>query len=316
MKASSFQPFSPKSVLIFGVFAVAMSSIFIRFAQSGAPSLTIAAYRLFISGMVLTPFAIAKNRKEMAAMKKEDYLFVLLSAFLLAVHFHAWITSLEYTSVASSVVIVNTSPLWLALLARIFLKEEIRSATLIGLGVALIGGVIVALSESCSLSNLGFICPNLDQLFSGKAYIGNLLALLGALTGAGYYLMGRKLRPSISLLSYISLVYGLAGVILVIYALINRVPLFGFSPSTYLWLILLALVPQILGHSSFNYALGYLPAVYISLPLLGEPIISAILAHFILDETPGPLKIIGGTLIISGIILGLWPNNQQQNAQV
>ena len=293
-----------------------MASIFIRFAQAGAPSLTIAAYRLFISGLVLAPFALIKNREEITSLRRTDYIFILLSALLLAVHFYAWITSLEHTSVASSVVIVNSSPLWLALMARIFLKEAIRKATLIGLVIALLGGLIVAVSDSCQLLASQIICPKVEELFQEKAFIGNLLALLGAMMGAGYYLIGRKLRPTISLLTYIFLVYGMAGIMLVFYALITGVPLLGFSPITYLWLILLALIPQILGHSSFNYALGYLPAVYISLPLLGEPLTSGILAYFILNESPDILKILGGILIISGIILGAWTGNELQDTQV
>lgn len=316
MKSPSAPPFSPKLVLIFGIFAVSMSSIFIRFAQDEAPSLTIAAYRMFISGLVLAPFAISRNSNEIRAMKRNEVLLALLSGFLLAIHFHTWITSLEYTSVASSVVIVTTSPLWLAILARIFLKEEIPRSTSIGLVVALAGGIIVALSDSCQPSSAGFICPAFNDFLGGRAFLGNMLALVGALTGAGYFLIGRRLRPSLSLLSYIFLVYGIAGLILTMFAIASGVPLFAFSAKTFLWLLLLALIPQILGHSSFNYALGLLPAAYISLPLLGEPLSSSILAFFILGEIPSLLKIAGGMLILAGILLGSWSVKGENRAKV
>ncbi len=304
VKKQFTHPFSPQIVLVIGIFAVSISSIFIRFAQNEAPSLTIAAYRLFVSGLVLAPFAIIKNRKEISLLKRSEILLAFLSALLLAIHFHTWISSLEYTSVASSVVIVMTSPLWLAILARIFLNERLTQATVIGLAVALLGGIIVAVSDSCFQSGFAFTCPSLENFLSGEAFQGNILALIGAITGAGYFLIGRKLRPTLSLLTYIFLVYGIAGAILVLFALFTGVPLFGFSGITFLWLILIALIPQLLGHSSFNYALGLLPAVYISLPLLGEPVTSSILAYFLLGEIPGWLKIFGGILIIGGILIG------------
>lgn len=307
---------SPKIVLIIGILAVSMASIFIRFAQEEAPSLSIAAYRMFVSGLVIAPFALVNKRDELANLSRNEILLALLSGLMLAIHFHTWITSLEYTSVASSVVLVTTSPLWLTLMARFFLDEKIPRLALIGLVVALLGGVIVALSDSCQRIGLLPVCPPLSEFLGGTAFLGNALALAGAISGAGYFLIGRRLRPNLSLLSYIFLVYSFAGLILVALALVSGAQLFGFAPITYVWLILLALVPQVLGHSSFNYALGVLPAVYISLPLLGEPLTSSLLAAIILGEAPSALKVLGGALILGGILLGSLPSNRNTATSV
>ena len=133
--------------------------------------------------------------------------------------------------------------------------------------------------------------------------VGNLLALAGALFAAGYLLIGRKVRGNISLLSYTFLVYGIAGIVLLLFAFSFREPLWGFSPPTYLILLALAIIPQIIGHSSFNWALGYLSAAFVSITLLGEPIGSAVLAFLLLQETPTMLKVIGAILILAGIYI-------------
>jgi drug/metabolite transporter (DMT)-like permease len=135
----------------------------------------------------------------------------------------------------------------------------------------------------------------------GQAFLGDLLALVGAVAAAGYLLIGRKLRARISLLSYIFMVYGMAAVVLLgIMFAAGQSPL-GYPPQTYLWLLLLALIPQLIGHSTYNWALGYLSAAYVSIALLGEPIGSTILAYFLLSETPTLFKIVGGILILAGI---------------
>jgi drug/metabolite transporter (DMT)-like permease len=137
----------------------------------------------------------------------------------------------------------------------------------------------------------------------GRAFLGDILALCGAIAGAGYLLIGRKLRAKVSLVSYISLAYGMAAVVLVIIMLTAREQPFGYSPQIYLWLVLLAVIPQLIGHSTFNWALGYLSAAFVSITLLGEPIGSTILAYFILNERPGLVKLAGGAMILVGIYI-------------
>jgi drug/metabolite transporter (DMT)-like permease len=287
----------------FGILAVSTASIFIRYAQEDAPSLVIAAFRLAIATLVLSPLTLTRHRAELKALTRQEAILALLSGSFLALHFATWISSLEYTSVASSVVLVSTTPLWVALLSPFTIKEPLRRAVIFGLILALIGGTIVGLSDACVLQNSGITCPAMADFLKGDAFIGDLLALAGAVMGASYILIGRQLRGNVSLITYISVVYGMAAVVLVLIMFAAGQSPWGYPPQTYLWFVLLALIPQLLGHSTFNWALGYLSAAYVSITLLGEPIASTILAYFLLQETPSDVKLIGAILILAGIYI-------------
>lgn len=285
-----------------GIMAVSTASIFIRFAQEYTPSLVIATFRLVFASLIIAPFAILKHRAELRSLNRRDVMLGLLSGIFLALHFATWISSLEYTSVASSVVLVTTTPLWVALLSPWVLKEPITRAVIWGMILALIGGTIVGLSDLCNW-NGGLVCPPVGQFIQGQAFWGDFLALVGAWMAAGYLLIGRNLRVKISLIPYIFVVYGMAAIILMLITLASGETLIGYPPQAYYWMLLLALIPQLLGHSTFNWALKYLPASLVSITLLGEPIGSTILAIIILGETPTPLKWIGAFLILLGIFL-------------
>ena len=311
----------PALAIPVGILAVSTSSIFIRYAHAdGVSSLVIAAWRLSLASLILAPIALLRYRGELRALDRRGLSLALLSGVFLAIHFATWITSLEYTSVASSVVLVSTSPLWVAILAPLTIREPVGRSVLIGMGLALIGGTIVGLSDSCSLQLYsgqalnGFSslqCPPLSEFVEGAAFLGDLLALAGALAAAGYLLIGRSLRANMSLIPYIFVVYGMAAITLVILMFAAGESPFGYAPQTYLWLLLLALVPQLLGHSTFNWALGYLPAAFVSVTLLGEPIGSALLAYFILDEVPTTLMIFGAILILVGIYIASRRESEQ-----
>ncbi len=287
--------------LAVGVLAVSTASIFIRFAQTETSSLVIAAGRLVFATLILAPFTLSRHSGELLRLKKADLVLALFSGVILALHFATWITSLEYTSVASSVVLVTTTPLWVGLLAPLTIKEPFSKAIKIGMLFALVGGTIVGLSDVCVLNEGAVICPPLSEFASGKAFFGDLLALTGAVMAAGYMILGRRLRSSISLASYIFLVYGMAALTLVVIMLFAGENPIGISPMTLIWILLLAIIPQLLGHSIFNWALGYLSAGFVSITLLGEPIGSTILAYILLNEAPTMLKIFGAILILIGI---------------
>jgi drug/metabolite transporter (DMT)-like permease len=278
-----------------------MSSIFIRYAQAYAPSMVIAAYRLTLAALLLAPLAVLRHRKELRALSRGELALGLLSGIFLAFHFATWITSLEYTTVASSVVLVSTTPLWVALLSPFTVRERLTRPILIGMMLALIGGTIVGLSDSCAWSGAGLLCPSLRDFIRREAFLGDLLALAGAIMGASYLLIGRRLRGKMSLLSYIFVVYGMAAVVLVVIMLVARQQPTGYPAPAYLWFVLLALVPQLVGHSTFNSALRYLSVAFVSITLLGEPIGSTILAYLLLEEIPSALKIFGAILILAGI---------------
>ncbi len=224
------------------------------------------------------------------------------SGLFLAVHFATWISSLEYTSVASSVVFVATGPLWVALLSPMLLNEKLTCAAIVGLALALLGGTVIGLSDACVVRN-GFHCPELRHIMEGRAMWGNFLALAGAWAVTGYLIIGRKLRATMPLIPYIFMVYGIAALMLIIIMFAAGKSPMGYPLQTYGWIFLLAAVPQLIGHSTYNWALGYLPAAFVAVATLGEPIGSAVLAYFILKETPGIAILMGGLLILFGIYL-------------
>ena len=288
--------------LFTAILAVSTASIFIRFAQTDTPSLVIAALRLTFASLALAPVALTRHRMELRSLTRRELLLGLLSGLFLAVHFATWISSLEYTSVASSVVFVSTGPLWVALLSPFVLKEPLTRPVMIGMSFALLGGVIIGMSDACSW-NHGLVCPPLDHILHGKMLLGDLLALVGAWMVAGYLMIGRKLRVKMSLVPYIFLVFGMASICLLAVVGVARESLFGYGWLTYVWILLLAFVPQLIGHSIYNWALAYLSAALVAVMTLGEPIGSSILAYFILKETPALLVIAGGVLILLGIYL-------------
>ena len=291
-------PFS----LLVAILAVSTASIFIRFAQREAPSLVIAALRLTIASLVLMPVALTRYRGELRALTRSDLLFGLLSGVFLAIHFATWISSLEYTSIASSVVLVSTGPLWVALLSPIFLKEPLTRPVLFGMTLALLGGLMIGLSDSCQLDG-GLTCPPFSKFVQGKAFLGNILALAGAWAVAGYLMIGRRLRAAMALIPYIFVVYGSAAICLLVAMILAGQSPGGYSQLIYVWIFLLALVPQLIGHTTYNWALRYLPAALVSITTLAEPVGSAILAFVILQEAPTRLIVFGGVLILAGIYL-------------
>lgn len=289
--------------IVIAILAVSTASIFIRFAQmDGAPSLVIAALRLTFATMLLAPLALIRHRDEIKRLTQTEWLLAVSSGIFLAVHFATWITSLEFTSVASSVVFVSTGPLWVALLSPMLLKEHVSRTAIIGLGLALVGGTIIGLSDAC-MWDAGLACPALADVLQGPAMWGNFLALVGAWTVTGYLIIGRKLRAGMSLIPYIFLVYGIAAFVLIVIMIIAGDSPAGFAPQTYGWIFLLAAIPQLIGHSTYNWALKYLPAALVAVTTLGEPIGSAVLAYFILNETPAMAVLVGGAFILTGIYL-------------
>ena len=270
--------------LAIGIVAVSFASIFIRLAE--APSLVIAASRLTIASLILAPAAFIRGKDELRSLTKGDLRLALLSGLFLGVHFATWISSLEYTSVASSVVFVSTSPMFVGLASHFLLKERVSRQMFAGIAVSVLGGMIVGYG---------------DFGLGTRELFGDFLALAGAAAVSVYLLVGRKLRRHLSLLSYIFLVYGTAAVFLIAVCLAMGHTFSGYPRQTYLLFVLLAVVPQIIGHSSSTCALKYLPATLVGVATLGEPIGSTILAYFALREAPTLAKLGGGVLILAGI---------------
>lgn len=281
----------PLVVMLIGLMAVSTAAIFVRLAQDeGAPSLVIAAGRLCIATAILTPIVWRYHRDELRTLSANDLRWAMLSGAMLGLHFASWISSLEYTAVVNSVVLVSTNPLWVALLAPLFLRERLGRWTLVGLGLAFAGGLLVSLSGEAG-----------DPPTRSDPLLGNSLALFGALMVAIYFVIGRSLRARLSLVVYVWLVYGAAAIIVVGIVAITAQPLAGIPGTAYLWILMIGLVPQLIGHSSFNYALGFFAASYVSLIVLAEPVASGLLAIVILEEWPVGVQLIGAALVLVGI---------------
>jgi drug/metabolite transporter (DMT)-like permease len=276
-------------LLPIGMIAVSTASIFIKLCD--APALIIATYRMVFASLILMPYAFYKKTGK--GWARDEMGWLILSGVLLSLHFAFWIDSLKYTSVASSVVLVSTHPIFVGLGASLLLKER--------LGINLVLGIILSVLGS-GLISYG------DMALSKEALMGDGLALLGAITASAYFLVGRKMRKNQDLFSYIFPVYSTAGLVLILLSFLSQKPFFGYSPSTYLLLLLLALIPQLIGHTTFNWALKYLPASLVSITILGEPVGSTILAYFILSEGLTPWKVTGGILILVGILIALRRN--------
>ncbi len=298
--------------LLGGILAVSTAAILIRFAQDQAPSLVIASVRLFVATIVISPIAFLKYKSKLFNIKRTELIFLVLAGLFLAIHFAVWIFSLELTSIASSVVLVTTTPLWVALFSPIFLKEKNNSSIWFGLFLAIIGSSLVALSNQCELSLPSLItCKELQVNFNIKMLLGNFLALFGAWMAAGYLMAGRKVRTNVPLIVYIFYVYLFATIFLLVFTGFSGQKFTGYSNDTYVYLILLGLIPQLLGHTIFNWALGHLPAVFVSIALIGEPIGTIILAFLFLKESPKNMEYLGGFLILLGIFVVSFINSQK-----
>jgi drug/metabolite transporter (DMT)-like permease len=275
-------------VLLMGVVAVSFAAIFIRLAE--APSLVTATCRLTLASLIVAPAGLVRCRQELKALDRRDLLWAGVSGAFLTLHFAFWIASLDHTTVASSVVFVATNPLFAGVASHLFLQDRLSPLTFAGILLALAGGVIIGWND-------------LD--LGGGVLWGDFLALLGAAMAGGYFIAGRRLRPKVSLLAYVTVVYSMAAVGALLLSAVTRQSLTGYSVQTYAMFVLLAVGPQIIGHSSFNWALRHLSAAAVGVTTLGEPVGSTILAYFILQESPTLLKVAGGCLILAGIYASL-----------
>lgn len=292
-KTATHPPAAAYAVLAAAVLIVSGAAIMIRFAQAeGVASISIAAWRLALAALVLTPLVLATRREELAALSGKQWGFGIGSGVFLAAHFASWISSLAFTSVASSVALVTTNPIWIAVASWLILREKPSGMLALGILSAIGGSALIFLSDSQAGASVGT-----------HPMLGNALAVVGSLTVCGYLLIGRKLRATVSLLPYIWIVYSAAAVTLIALALVSGKALFGYSDFAWLMLAGLAFGPQLLGHSAVNWALKHLSASFIAVAILGEPIGSALLAWLFLGEKFAALQLAGFAALLIGIYL-------------
>ncbi len=278
--------FPPYLALLIGVIAISSSAIFVKLSDAPAP--IIATYRLIFSVLLTLPF-LFWNRGAIAEIGKKSkkvWLLCILSGAFLASHFLLWFESLNYTSVASSTVLVTLQPLFAFIGGYFFFGEKVRFLALSGGLLAIAGSFVIGWG---------------DFQVGGMALWGDFLALMGAVTVTGYWLVGQYVRQHMSSFAYTLVVYTATSVILVAYDLALGYSLVGYPAADWGWFFCLALFPTLLGHSIFNWIIKWLNTTTISMGILGEPIGTAILAYFILGEVVTPPQWIGGLIIIAGI---------------
>ena len=274
------------AVVATGVAAVSCAAVLIRLAD--APALAIAAYRLSLAGLVVAPLAVSRDWRGLRSLTFSQATWCVASALALAVHFAAWIASLEHTSVASSVVLVTTSPLLIAAVSYVAYRERLTAPVAGGIALGVVGSLTLALG---------------DRAAGDRELFGDLLALIGAVGAAAYFLIGRRVRRQMSNVSYIGIVYPACAVTLLAAAAATGTPMTGYGSSTLAMIVLIALVPQLLGHSSLNWALGHLSATMVAVAVMAEPVGATLLAWFVLGEAPPVTSVAGGGLVLTGVYL-------------
>ncbi|MFP5213582.1 MAG: DMT family transporter [Acidobacteriota bacterium] len=284
-RGSAPAPYLLWSLVLIAIASISLASILIRIAE--APSLAIAAYRVTIAALIIAPYRLFRKNQG-AAPDRRTVAASILSGVFLALHFITWIQSLQMTSVASSATLVSTTPLFVALTSVLWLGEKTSRALWAGIGCTLLGSALVA---------------GTDFSFSPRALAGDLLALCGALMATGYLIAGRYARRHMDLPTYTLVAYGSAAIFLVTCSLATGTPLSGFTEKTYLALVLLAAIPQLIGHTTFNWALKFLSPATVAALILGEPIGATILAYLFLGETVPQMKALGLLVLCTGIVL-------------
>ena len=279
----SFPPFGALSI---GVVAVSTGAIFVRLAD--APALVTAAYRVGIASLVLLPLAWVKIRQELLDLTRQELGLAIAAGAFLALHFATWIASLDYTTVAASVILVNTNPIWVGLLTPLLTSDRIQTGTVVCILLSVFGATIIGWG---------------DISVGGHALWGDVLALMGSICAAFYLLLGRNLRRRVSLLSYIVLCYGSAAVFLWTAVLLSGQRITGFSTATWGAFGGMALFSQLVGHTSYNWALKWVRTSTVAVSLLGEPIGASILAYLFFGEALTGSIFLGGGLILAAIYL-------------
>lgn len=276
------------AILAAGVCAVSTAAIFIR--EADAPALVIAAFRLGLASIPLIATSFVRQRPVLASTLPRTLLNMLSGVFL-ALHFAFWIASVQQTSIVTSVVLVTAQPLFVALLSGPLLGERTTQSAWLGIALASIGAAVMVADD---------IGKGTDTL------VGDLYAILGAVFASAYFLTGRALRTTgQDWLSYVTVAYSTAAVVLIAAAALAGNEFTGYGLRTYAFFLVLALVPQLIGHTALNRSLGYLPAVSVTIAVLGEPVGATILSIVVLDELPSMLQLAGAALVLTGVYAGL-----------
>jgi drug/metabolite transporter (DMT)-like permease len=288
----SRRPLGVYWALFFGLASFSLSPILVRLAAEG-PALAIVSWRTLIAAAALAPFAFVHSRKEIQSFTRRDFLLTGGAGILLGLHFVMWTESLYHTTVASASVLVTTSPIFLAVLGFIFLKERLS----IGVNAAIVLAVIGA-----ALLGLGDI-GNGEE--GDARLLGNSMALAASLLFSVYLLFGRVVRQSTSWLAYVFPLYTVTAATVLVTAFLLDTPLLGYSAGFYALCAGMAFGPQIVGHGSFNYGIRYIPAAILGVISLVEPVGASVLAYVLFEEVPTTMSLIGMLVTLSAIAFAI-----------
>ncbi|MCH7660875.1 MAG: DMT family transporter [Euryarchaeota archaeon] len=283
---------SPPLALALSIFALSTSAILVRW--SAAPSVVVAFYRVLFTLLLLAPLALVRHRTDLFSLSVRDGAVAAVTGVALAVHFAAWFESLNWTSVAASVTLVQTQPIFVALGAYLLLDERITVRTVGGILLALAGAAVMSVSDLLT-----------DSVFAGTALYGNALALIGGVMAACYVLAGRSLRQRIAVLPYVTVVYTITAAMLLVAALGTGAPMLGLPAETYFWIAASAVFPQAIGHTLLNWGLGHASATSVAMAVRAEPVIATLLAIVVLGEIPPWTAVPGGALVLAGVYLAI-----------
>ncbi|MFC1802704.1 DMT family transporter [Thermoproteota archaeon] len=280
----------PSLALLVSIMAVSTASILIRWTN--APPLAIATYRMTLSVAMLAPFFLRDNGVEkLRALGTRGIISLFAVGLVLAIHFASWITSLNLTTVATSVIFVHIDPIFVAIISHLFLGDKLTFRAIVGIAISFIGISIIAMGDAgTGTSNL----------------TGDLLALIGGVMLGIYILCGRIYRRNLDLTTYVTPVYVAAAISLFLMSWITGTQLTGFTTQTYSMFFIIALVPMIFGHTLYNWALRYLSAPIVSISLLGEPVGASILAYLLLGETLNNFTFFGGVITLIGVLVSAY----------
>ncbi len=267
--------------------AVSTGALFVRFADP-APPMAKAAWRCGLAAIFLLLIGRRSALRPLGKLPRKQQWRLALAGLFLALHFATWILSLSYTSVASSLFLFTTAPIWTAILGAAFFGQRATRNEWLGSVVCLTGAGVLGWGELAVGSD---------------ALLGDALALAGAITFAVFLILGRELQKQVPGMSYLIATYGSAALFLIGGCLILGYPLAGYPTPTYGWLLLLAVVPQMLGHSAYNLSLRHFSAATVSITLAGEPVIGTLLAWVFLAEALTAATLVGGSILLAGIFL-------------
>ena len=285
-------------ILVAGVLAISTSAVFIRLAITSAKvsgigfSLFLSASRLTIASLLLIP---AWRNFHSIPLTPGALRYAAAAGICLAFHFATWITSLSFTSITASTALVNTNPIWIALMSWFWYKEKPTRLTVFGISIAFIGGVLIAMGNQEKVSPVN------------NPLLGNLLAVIGAWLVSLYFILGREAqRRGLGIGSYVAVAYSTGALVLLPLPLVFGINYFGYPESVYFYVVLTAILPQMVGHTSFNWAMRWLSPTLVTLTILCEPVGASFLGYLIFHEVPGIHIIVGAIVLLSGVAIAIF----------